>query len=1354
MTLFRRIGPWLALVMALVVSALHAQDISAPIEDEVRQRLRVNTEMSPLGQNPFGESVDLYNGTFSFEQTDIDLKGDGPDLKLTRSYTAIDTAAPFWREFVDWKMEIPHIETIVTPSESGFFISPTNGRCSSIASDGPNAISLPNNNGIPVQLDASAWWYGFHLVMPGEGSQDLILPGTQNTRPLPQVTLSNGQVVKAIMTTSKNWAIGCLPTTSNGTPGEGFLVIAPDGTQYWLDWLIYKRANDYGQAPDSITRNLAMMMVSHVVDRFGNSLVYSYDGNGNLQTVTASDGRSLTLTYGSYTIYPLPQLQNPDPGFRVATAVVEASDGTTRTWQYSYDTSSTGSGDLIGVTLPDGSAWSYNLEAFRVYGDAADLAMIDYDVPTKVCTYTLEPQNATTTVGTMTHPSGLVGTFTAKNTIRGESYVPYGCETSESNSYLEYRDVMSYTALVQKTFSGAGLSTPITWNYSYSAPNQSWTTDSCASNNSCASTIYTDVVDPNGNDARYTYSNRYDATESQLLDTTYYQGAAGSTIVQDIQTAYALSNNGPWPASLGRSVGGEDNTALVTSLTPSNQRAITQNGDTYTWQAVAFDQYAQATDVKRYNSIPGQTPIEETTTYLYDPTLWVLGLPEQVTNVATGEVESLDTYYPNDTLYTRARFGQTLMTYTFNPQGQLASFEDGNGQTTSLTNYHRGIPQSIGYPDNTSESLVVDDFGQISSITDQNGHTTGYTYNPVGRIASITYPTGDEVAWYPTTFQYNFVTTSADAARGIGAGHWDRTTSTGSAVTTTYFDAMLRPVLSDASIPGTDISTGTAYDWKGQTLFTSYPVSGAASLSTLLADPGTHHTYDALERVIQVQQDSELGMLTTSTTYLPSAGEQVTDPKSNVTTTYYQVFDEPSYSAPILVQAPNGISQIINRDVYGSPLSITQSGLYGSENDSITKTMVYDIYHRLCRTTEPESGDSSISYDGANNIRAAASGLALTESGCARDQVPSAATTTFTYDPMNRVKTILPPAGTQSTSYIYDFVGNLQWATSGLTVWNGTYNYRNMLTAEALNVVGQAAFGIGYSHDAYGHLSVVSYPGGGSNGGNQAMAYGPDALGRPTEVGSYASGITYWPNGQVAGFTYGNGTVYASSQNERQLLSNFSYTSAAAAGSTVQLSETMGYDPDANIKTVTDPTGGLRNKAFTYDGLNRLTSAVAPQLSINESYAYDALNNLRSRLTGGQTLTYYYNPLNQLANITNGANLIDTFGYDNRGNQTTKNGNTLQFDLKDQLTQILGYDSYAYDASGRRVLKTPTGGGAPVYSFYDHGGQLMFEFTPSASQATNFIYLGTRLIARNAYELLAAPGAVTFDSNPTTVTTW
>jgi hypothetical protein len=131
---------------------------------------------------------------------------------------------------------------------------------------------------------------------------------------------------------------------------------------------------------------------------------------------------------------------------------------------------------------------------------------------------------------------------------------------------------------------------------------------------------------------------------------------------------------------------------------------------------------------------------------------------------------------------------------------------------------------------------------------------------------------------------------------------------------------------------------------------------------------------------------------------------------------------------------------------------------------------------------------------------------------------------------MNRVTTILPPAGTQSTSYGYDPVGRLTSAVSGISTWSSTYNFRGMLTSEALQLVGQNAWGLGYAHDANGSLSLIHYPDG------ENVSYAPDALGRPTQAGSYASSVGYFPNGQVAQFAYANGTSYVAAQNARQKL--------------------------------------------------------------------------------------------------------------------------------------------------------------------------------------------------------------------------
>lgn len=585
-------------------------------------------------------------------------------------------------------------------------------------------------------------------------------------------------------------------------------------------------------------------------------------------------------------------------------------------------------------------------------------------------------------------------------------------------------------------------------------------------------------------------------------------------------------------------------------------------------------------------------------------------------------------------------------------------------------------------------------------------------------------------------FTYAYVT---GAERGVAAGHWRRTVTQGAATDTTYFDAELRPVLDDRSNGNSDITAATGHDWRGLTTFVAYPVAGSPDLSAITS--GTRSSYDALGRLTQTQQDSELGTLTSTIAYLSGGQKQVTDPKGNVTTTAYQAFDQPSYRVPILVQAPTGVTQTISRDVYSNPLSITQSGNYGTETDSVTKTLVYDSYHRLCRTTEPETGSTVMSYDGANNLAWSAEGIAVpfNETDCAQSLVPAAAQTARTYDAMNRVLTIVPPAGTQSTTYTYDAMGRVHTAASGIASQGFAYNSLGQLTGESLQVNGYA-WALGYGYDAYGHRAVVSYP-----AANETVSYTPDAWGRATRAGSYATGVSYFPNGQIQSFTYGNGHSYLAQQNARQLTSNFS----DGSGSTLDLSEDFTYDADGNITAVNDlASGGLRSKSFGYDALNRLNSASAPNLYGTESYTYDPINNLRTRLTQGQTLTYNYDATNRLASITVGATTNATFTYNPQGDTIGENTTTLAFDAKHQLTSVPGLESYSYDAAGRRVVKQPVSG-SPTYYFYSQAGQLMFQYAPGAATTSNFIYLGTHLVAQHDHVQLNPPGAISFGTNPT-----
>ncbi|MGN2245080.1 hypothetical protein ACFWZ3_00170 [Frateuria sp. GZRR35] len=73
------------------VACLDAQAAPVKPEEEYRKLIRVNEEIQPLGEHPFGESINLYDGALSFEEVDVSASGSGPLLQLLGHLTPAGT---------------------------------------------------------------------------------------------------------------------------------------------------------------------------------------------------------------------------------------------------------------------------------------------------------------------------------------------------------------------------------------------------------------------------------------------------------------------------------------------------------------------------------------------------------------------------------------------------------------------------------------------------------------------------------------------------------------------------------------------------------------------------------------------------------------------------------------------------------------------------------------------------------------------------------------------------------------------------------------------------------------------------------------------------------------------------------------------------------------------------------------------------------------------------------------------------------------------------------------------------------------------------------------------------------------
>ena len=195
-----------------------------------------------------------------------------------------------------------------------------------------------------------------------------------------------------------------------------------------------------------------------------------------------------------------------------------------------------------------------------------------------------------------------------------------------------------------------------------------------------------------------------------------------------------------------------------------------------------------------------------------------------------------------------------------------------------------------------------------------------------------------------------------------------------------------------------------------------------------------------------------------------------------------------------------------------------------------------------------------------------------------------------------------------------------------------------------------------YGYDANAAPASLVYPTG------LTVTYLPNALGQPTQVASttqaFASAISYFPNGALKQFTYGNGIVHTLTQNTRGLPDR----SRDMNGSTAIHDDSYDYDQHGNVAAISDGrTGSRGHRDMTYDALDRLTQAVSPMFG-TANYGYTVLDNLQAvQVTGGpktRNHTYVYDTSNRLTNVTNtsgGATVIG-LGYDAQGNVQNKNG--------------------------------------------------------------------------------------------------
>ncbi len=548
----------------------------------------------------FGDSVSLYTGAVEFSATDISLPGNNSlAVSLGRSYSA--ATGPRHFPFADWDMDVPYISGEFFRS-AGWVVatgSPQN-RCSS-----PTSPETAAPTYIPPPDPGWESFSGYHFFSAASGKQEVLF-ATNSANPKP----TDGKTYAWV--TNQHWHFSCLPALKNGQPGEGFVAHAPDGTRYYLDWMVKRPANDIlypvilnngMTGGEVIYRDEIRLYATRVEDRFGNWVDYTWSGD-QLTRIQSNDGRIITILWAT--------------GASGHAYISKASTNTTpvREWNYSYEYASGSGGFLKTVMLPDSSTWAIDFKALwgLPYYDGT-LEYVDYGngygewIPVQdkavACSW-MQVLSPVTQTGTIKHPSGAQGTFAFRFVRHDRTGVandcvvpPYVGDTfpdylPSEHTNTRYRPVrFDVLALQSKQIQGPGVTSGL-WSYSYNVTTTA-TTKSHA------------VTGPNNAITKYFFGIEYGVNEGQLLKTETYEA---STLLHKTENKYISNLDAPsqlFVDQVGTSANPRSLSFSAERLRPSISSVTTQQGRAFNWNVSktcgtssvqwCFDPFARPTKV-------------------------------------------------------------------------------------------------------------------------------------------------------------------------------------------------------------------------------------------------------------------------------------------------------------------------------------------------------------------------------------------------------------------------------------------------------------------------------------------------------------------------------------------------------------------------------------------------------------------------------------------------------------------------------------------------------------------------------------------------------------------------------------
>jgi RHS repeat-associated protein len=620
----------------------------------------------------------------------------------------------------------------------------------------------------------------------------------------------------------------------------------------------------------------------------------------------------------------------------------------------------------------------------------------------------------------------------------------------------------------------------------------------------------------------------------------------------------------------------------------------------------------------------------------------------------------------------------------------------------------------------------------INGVPTQNIYTTEYQYNALGQLTQINGPrTGINITnflYYPNTSEY--VTEYSDKRGRLQfiKNHINE----GLDITTEFLDYDRNGNLKQVKDPN-GVITEYTYDERNRVKTITNQGTGAS----------TEYSYDGRGNLISVKL-----------------------PELNWIYFSYNLANKLTGIRDKEIEAES------NRIIYGYDTEGNRNREDVKDPQGVLKKYLdftYDYsYNRLKKVINPDTKFTEYTYDGHGNTKTI--------------KDPRDNTTTYTYDPLNRLRVLTQPPQPLNTitDYGYDTHDNLTVVTDPndnttqyrfddfgrrmqtISPDTETTKYSYDAAGNLTQKVDDKGTVVNYTYDALNRITAIQFPSDPNQNitftyDSPSVSYGIGRLtGRVDPSGSYT--FHYDAHGNLKKEVKLIGGILFTTEygyNKNNILTSVIYPTGRTITyvpdevektSIRQVNTTLGGNPKTLATAITYlPYGGITGLTYGnglslsqgYDYQYRISPIVVGSI-LNLTYVYDPNGNVTSITNqdppGGQALEFpatytYQQGTNRLTRIE-GTSLID-YGYDSNGNITTENTWTYVYDLSNQLIRVLSGGNqvaeYTFNGAGQRIKKVT--GGATRIIHYDLWGHIIAETNQSGQMLAEYVYLGDRLLA-------------------------